>query len=98
MRLFAQCNLAYEFDAAVEAIAKVQVLGAPDQVGLRGVIGTNRVQIAVDCGGAPHDPDRVIVISSLDNLIKGAAGQAIQNLNLMSGISESAGLLGLRPL
>ena len=76
----------------------VQVLGAPDQLGLRGVVGTNRVQIAVDCGGAPHDPDRVIVISSLDNLIKGAAGQAIQNLNLMSGISESAGLLGLRPL
>ena len=32
MRLFAQCNLAYEFDSAVEAIAKVQVLDAPDQV------------------------------------------------------------------
>lgn len=32
MRLFAQCNLAYAFDTAVEAIAKVQVLGSPDQV------------------------------------------------------------------
>ena len=32
MRLFAQCNLAYEFDAAVEAIAKVQVLASADQV------------------------------------------------------------------
>ncbi len=32
MRLFAQCNLAYEFDVAVEAIAKVQVLGSADQV------------------------------------------------------------------
>ena len=32
MRLFAQCNLAYAFDAPVEAIAKVQVLAAPDQV------------------------------------------------------------------
>lgn len=32
MRLFAQCNLAYEFDDAVEAIAKVQVLDAPDQL------------------------------------------------------------------
>lgn len=32
MRLFAQCNLAYEFDMPVEAIAKVQVLAAPDQV------------------------------------------------------------------
>ena len=32
MRLFAQCNLAYDFDAAVEAVAKVQVLGSADQV------------------------------------------------------------------
>jgi transglutaminase-like putative cysteine protease len=32
MRLFAQCNLAYEFDALVETIAKLQVLGAPDQI------------------------------------------------------------------
>lgn len=32
MRLFAQCNLAYEFDVPVEAVAKVQVLAAPDQV------------------------------------------------------------------
>ena len=32
MRLFAQCNLAYEFDSPVETIAKVQVLGSPDQV------------------------------------------------------------------
>ncbi len=32
MRLFAQCNLAYAFDSAVEAVAKLQVLGAPDQI------------------------------------------------------------------
>jgi N-acetyl-gamma-glutamyl-phosphate reductase len=76
----------------------VQVLGAPDQVSLRAVIGTNRAQVAVDCGGAPHDPDRVVVVSSIDNLLKGAAGQAIQNLNLMFGLPESAGLLHLRPL
>lgn len=35
---------------------------------------------------------RVIVISSLDNLVKGAAGQAVQNMNLMAGIDESSGL------
>jgi N-acetyl-gamma-glutamyl-phosphate reductase len=33
------------------------------------------------------------VVSAIDNLIKGAAGQAIQNLNLAFGIEETAGLL-----
>ena len=32
------------------------------------------------------------VISCIDNLVKGAAGQAIQNMNLMFGVSETAGL------
>ena len=35
---------------------------------------------------------RVIIISTIDNLIKGAAGQAIQNMNLMCGLSEDTGL------
>lgn len=35
---------------------------------------------------------RVIIVSSIDNLIKGAAGQAIQNMNLMCGLSEDTGL------
>jgi N-acetyl-gamma-glutamyl-phosphate reductase len=39
-----------------------------------------------------RDADRVIVVSALDNLGKGAAGQAIQNANLMLGLPETAGL------
>lgn len=39
---------------------------------------------------------RVIVIAALDNLIKGAAGQAVQNMNLIFGFDESAGLQGAR--
>ena len=35
---------------------------------------------------------RAIVISALDNLVKGSAGQAIQNFNLMFGLPEAAGL------
>lgn len=35
---------------------------------------------------------RVIIMAALDNLVKGAAGQAVQNMNLMFGLSESAGL------
>ncbi|KAL5713442.1 N-acetyl-gamma-glutamyl-phosphate reductase [Ranunculus cassubicifolius] len=38
-------------------------------------------------------PGRAIIISVIDNLVKGASGQAIQNLNLMMGLSESTGLL-----
>ena len=35
---------------------------------------------------------RVIVVSALDNLVKGAAGQAVQNMNVMMGLDEKAGL------
>ncbi len=37
--------------------------------------------------------DRVIVISAIDNLVKGAAGQAVQNMNIMFGLPEAEGLL-----
>ncbi|MCC6736801.1 MAG: N-acetyl-gamma-glutamyl-phosphate reductase, partial [Bauldia sp.] len=36
---------------------------------------------------------RVIIISTIDNLVKGSAGQAIQNFNLMFGLPETEGLM-----
>jgi N-acetyl-gamma-glutamyl-phosphate reductase len=36
---------------------------------------------------------RAVIVSVIDNLVKGAAGQAIQNMNLMLGCEETAGLL-----
>ena len=36
--------------------------------------------------------DRIVIISAIDNLVKGASGQAIQNMNLMSGLDETMGL------
>lgn len=44
--------------------------------------------------GLVSDPrtGRVIVVSAIDNLVKGAAGQAVQNMNLMLGLDEAAGL------
>jgi N-acetyl-gamma-glutamyl-phosphate reductase len=61
---------------------------APDTSHLR---GCNRVQVA-----AWHDAraDRVIVCAAIDNLVKGAAGQAVQCLNVMRGWPESTGLDG----
>ena len=38
--------------------------------------------------------NRLVIVSSIDNLMKGASGQAVQNLNIMAGISETTGLLG----
>lgn len=54
------------------------------------VLGSN----FCDLGMAVHtDGKRIVLVSCLDNLLKGAAGQAIQNLNLMCGWDESEGLL-----
>ena len=52
--------------------------------------------------GFERDPDssRVVVISAVDNLMKGSAGQAVQCMNLMLGLDETTGLSfpGLHPL
>jgi N-acetyl-gamma-glutamyl-phosphate reductase len=56
------------------------------------VRGSNYVQIGVF---ADRIPGRAIIISVLDNLVKGSAGQAIQNMNLAFGLEETAGLLQL---
>lgn len=53
------------------------------------VRGSNNVMLGVY---ADRVPGRVILISTLDNLVKGSAGQAIQNFNLMFGLPESQGL------
>jgi N-acetyl-gamma-glutamyl-phosphate reductase len=41
---------------------------------------------------ADRVPGRVILMSTLDNLVKGSAGQAVQNFNLMFGLPETTGL------
>jgi N-acetyl-gamma-glutamyl-phosphate reductase len=53
------------------------------------VAGTNFCDIAVQVN---ESTGRVIVLSAIDNLIKGAAGQAVQNMNIMYGLEETAGL------
>lgn len=51
--------------------------------------GSNYCDIGLTIDGRTN---RVIIVSAIDNLMKGAAGQAIQNMNLMCGISEDTGL------
>lgn len=55
----------------------------------KGTYGSNDCHIAV---AVDDRTDRVTVVSAIDNLVKGAAGQAIQNMNLLCGLPETAGL------
>jgi len=51
------------------------------------VVNTNKALVHVDTFEG-----KVLVTSAIDNLLKGAVGQAVQNMNLMFGIDETAGL------
>ncbi len=66
----------------------VRVRASPKDVEVANVAGTNCCDIA-----AAVDGRTLIIASALDNLIKGASGQAVQNLNLMFGLPEDQGLL-----
>ncbi|HMN40722.1 MAG TPA: N-acetyl-gamma-glutamyl-phosphate reductase [Phycisphaerales bacterium] len=59
----------------------------PDAPTLRDVARTNRVHVNARVVGG-----RVVIVAAIDNLVKGASGQAVQNANLMLGLDESAGL------
>jgi N-acetyl-gamma-glutamyl-phosphate reductase len=71
----------------------VEVVETPEEVTLRSVVGTPRARVGVAASLGGFDPGRVVVISALDNLLKGAASQAVQNLNAMFGLPETRGLV-----
>ncbi|MGR2738564.1 N-acetyl-gamma-glutamyl-phosphate reductase [Billgrantia sp. Q4P2] len=67
----------------------VDVMPAGSHPETRSVKGANVCRLAVH---RPAGGDTVVVLSVIDNLVKGASGQAVQNLNLMFGFAENAGL------
>lgn len=67
----------------------VDVLPAVSHADTRNVRGSNRCQIAVH---RPQGGDTVVILSVIDNLVKGASGQAVQAMNLMFGLAENTGL------
>jgi N-acetyl-gamma-glutamyl-phosphate reductase len=67
----------------------VDVLPAGSHPETRSVRGANHCRIAVH---RPQGGDTVVVLSVIDNLVKGAAGQAVQNMNIMFGLPESTAL------
>ena len=76
------------YDERYRAEPFVEVVETPP--GVRGVRDTNlcRVHVALDREGA-----RAVAFAAIDNLWKGAAGQAVQNLNVMLGLDEATGLV-----
>ncbi|MDN6298252.1 MAG: N-acetyl-gamma-glutamyl-phosphate reductase [Halomonas sp.] len=67
----------------------VDVMPAGSHPETRSVKGNNTCRLAVH---RPGNGNTVVVLSVIDNLVKGASGQAIQNLNLMFGLDEHQGL------
>jgi N-acetyl-gamma-glutamyl-phosphate reductase len=83
-------------DLSIEEVSKLYAdfyAGHPfthvskEAIFLKQVVNTNKVVIQLEKAGS-----KLVVHSALDNLIKGASGQAVQNMNLMFGLDETAGL------
>jgi N-acetyl-gamma-glutamyl-phosphate reductase len=67
----------------------VDVLPVGSEPDTRSVRAANTCRIAVH---RPHGGDILVILSVIDNLVKGASGQAVQNMNIMFGLKETAGL------
>ncbi len=88
-RLKKEADLQAVFEQRYAGEAFVDVLPAGSMPETRSVRGSNHCRIAVH---RPQGGDTVVVLSVIDNLVKGAAGQAIQNMNIMCGLAEDDGL------
>ena len=92
--LYARITRELDFQALFEARFAnepfVDVLPPKSHPDTRSVRAANTCRIAVH---RPQGGDTLVVLSVIDNLVKGAAGQAVQNMNLMFGVDECSGLL-----
>jgi N-acetyl-gamma-glutamyl-phosphate reductase len=88
-RLTKDADLQALFEQRYAGEAFVDVLPAGGMPETRSVRGSNLCRIAVH---RPQGGDTVVVLSVIDNLVKGAAGQAVQNMNIMFGLPEATGL------
>ncbi|MDP2248417.1 MAG: N-acetyl-gamma-glutamyl-phosphate reductase [Nitrosomonadales bacterium] len=88
-KLIVPCDLQQLFEASYENERFVDVLPKGSHPETRSVRASNQCRIAVH---QPQDGDTVVVLSVIDNLVKGAAGQAVQNMNIMFDLPENAGL------
>jgi len=91
--LYAQVTKAVDFQRIYEDRYRdepfVDVLPSGSEPDTRSVRAANTCRIAVH---RPHGGDTLVVLSVIDNLVKGASGQAVQNMNIMFGLEETMGL------
>ena len=91
--LYARVNQEADFQALYEARYKgepfVDVLPFASHPDTRSVRAANICRVALH---RPQAGDTLVILSVIDNLVKGAAGQAVQNMNIMFGLDECAGL------
>jgi N-acetyl-gamma-glutamyl-phosphate reductase len=88
-RLTQDVDLQLLFEQQYQSERFVDVLPAGAHPETRSVRGSNQCRIAVH---RPQGGNTVVVLSVIDNLVKGAAGQAVQNMNIMFGLLEDTGL------
>ncbi|GHT50259.1 N-acetyl-gamma-glutamyl-phosphate reductase [Endomicrobiia bacterium] len=67
----------------------IKILDEDIMTGIKNVVNTNYCEISMQ---VDKRTNRLIIVSVIDNLVKGASGQAVQNMNIMFGLSESIGL------
>ena len=83
-----QLHSLYEKFYKIEPFVRLHPLG--DQPEIKNVAKTNFCDIGL---AVSRDKKMVVITSAIDNLVKGAAGQAVQNMNIMYGFNETEGLL-----
>jgi N-acetyl-gamma-glutamyl-phosphate reductase len=88
-RLTEETDVQALFEQRYKAERFVDVMPAGSHPETRSVRSANVCRIAVH---RPQGGDTVVVLSVIDNLVKGASGQAVQNLNIMFGFPEATGL------
>jgi N-acetyl-gamma-glutamyl-phosphate reductase len=95
-KVSADVDLQALFEARYAGEAFVDVMPGGSHPETRSVRGANFCRIAVH---RPHGGDTVVVLSVIDNLVKGAAGQAVQNMNILFGLPEDTALadVGMLP-
>ena len=67
----------------------IRILQSGQMPEIKHVVGTNYCDIGL---AVSKEKKLIVIVSAIDNLMKGAAGQAVQNLNIMCGFDESTGL------
>ena len=89
VRLTQEVDVQAMFESRYRGEPFVDVMPAGSHPETRSVRASNMCRIAVH---RPQGGDVVVVLSVIDNLVKGAAGQAVQNMNIMFGLDEALGL------